>query len=53
MYNALKNIATVTTGVYEKTTPSGDTLYLQGKHFDENGRFREDWVINPDMRAFL
>ena len=51
MQKRLEEIATITTGVYEKVHPSGDTLYLQGKHFDEYGRIREDMIINPELQA--
>ncbi len=51
MQKRLEDIASITTGVYEKGHPSGDTLYLQGKHFDEYGRIREDMVINPELQA--
>ena len=51
MFRKLENMATLSTGVYEKTTPAGDTLYLQGKHFDENGRFREGGVFSPELQA--
>ncbi|MCC6463116.1 MAG: restriction endonuclease subunit S [Saprospiraceae bacterium] len=51
MQKKLGYIASITTGVYEKTHPSGDTLYLQGKHFDAHGRFREDMIINPELQA--
>lgn len=51
MKKRLDEIASITTGVYEKVHLSGDTLYLQGKHFDENGRFRDDWVVNPELQA--
>ncbi len=51
MQNKLEDIASITTGLYEKTHLSGDTLYLQGKHFDEFGKIRQDIVINPELQA--
>lgn len=51
MQKRLEDIASITTGVYEKVHPSGDTLYLQGKHFDENGRIRGDMVMHPELQA--
>lgn len=51
MTSKLDNIATVITGIYEKVHPHGDLLYLQGKHFDENGQFRDDVFANPDLPA--
>lgn len=51
MQKKIEEIASITTGVYEKVHPSGDTLYLQGKHFDEYGRIREDMVMYPELQA--
>lgn len=51
MLKRLGDIASIITGVYEKVHPSGDTLYLQGKHFDEYGRIREDMIITPELHA--
>lgn len=45
----LINIGTITTGVYEKSSPSGDTYYLQSQHFDEHGKFRENVVLNHEI----
>ena len=36
----LKDIATIQTGVYLKSTPSPDTCYLQVNDFDEEGNIR-------------
>jgi len=51
MHKKLADIASITTGVYEKVQLSGDTLYLQGKHFDEGGLFREDLVIPSELQS--
>lgn len=51
MHKKLADIASITTGLYEKVQLAGDTLYLQGKHFDEYGRFREDMVIPPELQC--
>lgn len=51
MHKKLEDIASITTGVYEKVQPSGDTLYLQGKHFDEYGQIREEMLIQPELQA--
>lgn len=51
MQKKLEDIASITTGVYEKVHPSGDTLYLQGKHFDAFGKFREEAVASPELQA--
>ena len=34
----LKNIAKIQTGIYKKPDFDGDIIYLQAKHFYENGR---------------
>ena len=49
MYKKLEEIGSITTGVYEKGRPSGDTYYLQAKHFDEQGKFRGDTIISPEI----
>lgn len=37
----LNNIATIQTGVFAKTTPNPDTLYLQQSDFDSRGELRD------------
>ena len=37
MKTAFKNITTIQTGVFAKPIPKGEIVYLQAKHFDENG----------------
>lgn len=49
MLRKLKDIASIATGIYEKSSPSGDTFYLQSKHFDEYGEFRGDAFLNPEI----
>lgn len=49
MYSRLEDIVSIATGVYEKGSPSGDTYYLQAKHFNEYGKFREEAVISPEI----
>jgi restriction endonuclease S subunit len=49
MYKKLEDIGRITTGVYEKGRPSGDTLYLQAKHFSEQGKFRSDSILSPEI----
>lgn len=51
MQKYLEEIASITTGVYEKGNPTGDTIYLQGKHFDEYGIIRDEAVIGPELQA--
>jgi restriction endonuclease S subunit len=43
----LKNIATIQTGVFAKPIQSGEIVYLQAKHFDENGELKE--TLYPDL----
>jgi len=45
----LEDIVNITTGLYKKGSPSGNTYYLQAKHFDQYGKFREDAIINPEI----
>lgn len=51
MQRKLEDIASITTGIYEKVHLSGDTFYLQGKHFDEYGRIRMDMMKQPELQA--
>ena len=51
MHKKLEDIASITTGIYEKSQPNGDTLYLQGKHFDESGDSREDLIVFQELQA--
>ena len=37
MKSALKNIASIQTGVFAKPAPNGDLVYLQARDFDESG----------------
>jgi Type I restriction modification DNA specificity domain len=50
MQKSLQELASITTGVYQKASPSGDTFYLQGKHFDEQGKLREDVFLTPELQ---
>ena len=38
MKTTLKNIASIQTGVFAKPALTGDLVYLQARHFDENGQ---------------
>ena len=49
MNKKLEDIASIATGVYEKGSPTGDTFYLQAKHFDEYGKFRQDSLLVPEV----
>ena len=45
----MKNIATIQTGVFAKPIPNGKIIYLQAKHFDENGELKE--TLYPDLNV--
>lgn len=49
MLKKLQEIAYIVSGIYEKENPTGDTLYLQAKHFDEHGAFRRDIFAGPEI----
>jgi restriction endonuclease S subunit len=46
---ALKHIAFIQTGVFAKPVKEGQIVYLQSKHFDENGILRS--CLYPDLKA--
>jgi restriction endonuclease S subunit len=45
----LKHIASIQTGIFAKTTNEGQIVYLQAKHFDENGILKTS--LYPDLKA--
>jgi restriction endonuclease S subunit len=45
----LKHIATIQTGIFAKPTNEGQVVYLQAKHFDENGILKTS--LYPDLKA--
>lgn len=47
MKTALKHITTIQTGVFAKPIQKGEIVYLQSKHFDENGELTE--ILYPDL----
>ena len=47
MKTRLGDIAKIQTGIYGKTVSQGDIVYLQAKHFDENGNIRS--ILHPDL----
>ena len=49
MKKAFKNITTIQTGVFAKPIPKGEIVYLQAKHFDENGRLIS--TLYPDLKT--
>ena len=46
---ALKYIAFIQTGIFAKTIKDGQIVYLQAKHFDENGMLIS--LLHPDLLA--
>ena len=49
MKTTLKHIATIQTGIFGKTESKGDIVYLQAKHFNENGQLHS--ILHPDLKA--
>lgn len=49
MKTILKHIAGLQTGVFAKPIPEGQIVYLQAKHFDENGQLIS--ALHPDLKA--
>ena len=45
----LKHIASIQTGIFAKPTNVGQIVYLQAKHFDENGILKSS--LYPDLKA--
>ena len=49
MKTEVRHIAFIQTGLFAKTISKGDIVYLQAKHFDENGQLRTS--LHPDLNA--
>lgn len=49
MKTQLKDISSIQTGLFAKTGAVGDIVYLQAKHFDENGHLKNS--LHPDIKA--
>ncbi len=49
MKSTLKHITNIQTGVFAKPIQKGEIVYLQAKHFDENGELTE--TLYPDLNA--
>ena len=47
MKTRLSNIAQIQTGIYARPTGFGELVYLQSKHFSENGRLNS--LLAPDL----
>jgi restriction endonuclease S subunit len=45
----LKDISSIQTGLFAKTAGVGDIVYLQAKHFDEEGYLK--YTLDPDLKA--
>jgi len=45
----LKHIASIQTGLFAKPIAKGEIVYLQAKHFDENGKLKTS--LHPDLKA--
>jgi restriction endonuclease S subunit len=45
----LKDITVIQTGLFAKPSGSGEVVYLQARHFDENGRLFSE--LHPDLMA--
>ncbi len=49
MKSLINDIAQIQTGLFAKPAGVGELVYLQSKHFDENGQLHS--VLYPDLRA--
>lgn len=49
MRNLIKNIADIQTGIFARPTGTGEVVYLQSRHFDENGELLRE--LHPDLMA--
>lgn len=48
MKTTLGHISTVQTGIFAKPVPNGEIVYLQAKHFNENGLVNT--ILHPDLK---
>jgi len=44
----LKDITTIQTGIFAKTVADGEIIYLQARHFEEDGQLRH--TLQPDLK---
>lgn len=49
MKTTLGHIANIKTGIFAKPVPKGEIVYLQSKHFNENGQLHS--LLHPDLKA--
>lgn len=45
----LKHISSIQTGVFAKTLTNGEIIYLQAKHFNEQGKLKG--LLHPDIKS--
>jgi len=45
----LKDFTNIATGFYHRSKFEGDTLYLQVKHFNQQGKFRKDATFKSEL----
>lgn len=50
MKTTLKDITSIQTGFFAKPIAKGDVVYLQSRHFNENGLLLD--ALKPDLNAF-
>jgi hypothetical protein len=46
---SIRNITNIQTGLFAKPSGIGDVVYLQSRHFDENGLLLS--TLHPDLLA--
>ncbi|MCB0647758.1 MAG: restriction endonuclease subunit S [Saprospiraceae bacterium] len=49
MKKLIKDVANIHTGLFAKPVDTGEVVYLQSKHFDENGKLLNE--LHPDLFA--
>lgn len=49
MKTLIKDITNIQTGLFAKPSDKGEVVYLQAKHFDENGKLLG--ILHPDLMA--
>ena len=49
MKTTLNKIASIQTGLFAKTVSKGEIVYLQVKHFNEEGQLQS--ILHPDLKA--
>ncbi len=49
MKTTIEHIANIQTGIFAKPIPVGQIVYLQAKHFDQNGQLISS--LHPDLKA--